>query len=72
LAFYEKYFKGVVKWIDPSSFLQPAFDLACEHGLGAIDALHIAAASSVGAEFISAEKPTKPVYSAYTNTSSIY
>lgn len=72
LAFYEKYFKGVVTWIDPSSFLQPAFDLACEHGLGAIDALHIAAAVKVDAEFISAEKPTKPIYSAYTNASSIY
>ena len=72
LAFYERYFKGVVNWIDSSSFLQPAFDLACKHGLGAIDALHVAAASGVGAEFISAEKPTKPIYSAYTNASSIY
>jgi predicted nucleic acid-binding protein len=58
--------------IDPSSFLQPAFDLACERGLGAIDALHIAAAINVGAELISAEKPTKPIYSAYPNASSIY
>jgi predicted nucleic acid-binding protein len=72
LAFYERYFKGVVTWVDPSSFLQPAFDLACKHGLGAVDALHLAAAISIGAEFVSAEKPTKPVYSAYTDASSVY
>lgn len=71
-AFYERYFKGVVVWVDPSSFMQPAFDLACRYGLGAIDALHLAAAISAGAEFVSAEKPTKPIYSAYTNASSIY
>jgi len=29
--------------------------------LGAIDALHVAAASASAAELISAEKPTKPI-----------
>jgi len=72
LAFYERYFKGVVTWVDPSSFTHPAFDLACQYGLGAMDALHLAAAISAGAEFVSAEKPTKPIYSAHTNTASIY
>jgi predicted nucleic acid-binding protein len=72
LAFYERYFKGVDIWVDSSSFTQPAFDLACQYGLGAMDALHIAAAISAGAEFVSAEKPTKPIYSAYTNAASIY
>jgi predicted nucleic acid-binding protein len=72
LAFYERYFKGVVAWVDPSSFMQPAFDLACQYGLGAVDALHLAAAVSAGAEFVSAEKPSKPIYSAHTNTASIY
>lgn len=72
LAFYERYFKSVVTWVDPFSFLQPAFDLACQHGLGAVDALHLAAAISAGAEFVSAEKPTKPVYSAYADASSVY
>jgi hypothetical protein len=51
---------------------QPAFDLACKYGLGAMDALHLAAAMSAGAEFVSAEKPTKPIYSAYVNAASIY
>jgi predicted nucleic acid-binding protein len=71
-AFYERYFKGVVTWVDPLSFLQPAFDLACKYGLGAVDTLHLAGAISVGAEFVSAEKPTKPIYSAYANAASIY
>ena len=42
------------------------------HGLGAMDALHLAAAFKVGAEFVSAEKPTKPMYSAYGNAFTIY
>jgi len=37
-----------------------------------MDALHLAAAISVNAEFISAEKPTKPIYQAWQNISSIY
>jgi predicted nucleic acid-binding protein len=72
LAFYERFFQSVATWIDPASVIQSAFDLACQYGLGAVDALHLAAAISTGAEFISAEKPTKPIYSAYTNASSIH
>jgi predicted nucleic acid-binding protein len=49
-----------------------AYDLACRFGLGALDALHVAAASAQGAELISAEKPTKPIYRAYPNITSIY
>jgi predicted nucleic acid-binding protein len=71
-AFYERFFQGVATWIAPASVIQPAFDLACQYGLGAVDALHLAAAISIGAEFISAEKPTKPIYSAYTNAASIH
>jgi predicted nucleic acid-binding protein len=71
-TFYERFFRGVAVWVDPASVIQPAYDLACLHGLGAVDALHLAAAIAAGAEFISAEKPTKPVYSAYTGASSIY
>jgi predicted nucleic acid-binding protein len=52
--------------------LTPAYDLACKHALGAMDALHLAAAQSVNAEFISAERPTKPIYTAYSATFSIY
>jgi predicted nucleic acid-binding protein len=72
LAFYERFFQGVAVWLDSPSIIQPAHDLACQHGLGAIDALHLAPAIAAGAEFVSAEKPTKPVYSAYTGAVSIY
>lgn len=72
LAFYDRYFKGVNTWIDPASIIHPAYNLACQHGLGAIDALHLAAAITAGAEFVSAEKPTKPIYSSYTGAVSIY
>lgn len=72
VAFYERYFKAVSMWIDPNSIVQIAFDLACKHGLGAMDALHLAAAISAGAEFVSAEKPTKPIYSAYSKAVSIH
>ena len=71
-AFYERFFKGVTTWTDPALIIQPAYALACQHGLGAIDALHLAAAINAGAEFVSAEKPTKPIYSAYTSAVSIY
>jgi predicted nucleic acid-binding protein len=72
LAFYERYFKGVTTWIATGLIIQSAFDLACKYGLGAMDALHLAAAIRARAEFVSAEKPTKPIYSAYTNVASIY
>jgi predicted nucleic acid-binding protein len=42
---------------------QSAYRIAQEHGLSAIDALHIAAAIATGAEeFITTEKPGKPIY----------
>ncbi|MGH9768885.1 MAG: type II toxin-antitoxin system VapC family toxin [Blastocatellia bacterium] len=70
--FYELFFSNVTIWLDEASLIQPALDLACQFGLGAMDALHLAAAVSVNAEFISAEKPTKPIYQAWQNISSIY
>ena len=72
VAFYERFFKDVITWIDPALIIQPAYDLACQHGLGAIDSLHLAAAITANAEFVSAEKPSKPIYSAYANAVSIY
>ena len=71
-AFYKRYFKCVSSWVRPASIIRPAYDLACLHGLGAMDALHLAAAIKVGAEFVSAERPTKPIYSAYPNAFTIY
>jgi predicted nucleic acid-binding protein len=72
IAFYERFFKGVAIWIDAQSIIQPAYDLACQYGLGAADALHLAAAIAAGAEFVSAEKPTKPIYAAYAGAASIH
>ena len=70
--FYEKFFQRVQLWIDPFDIYNDAYLLACQHALGAMDTLHIAAAAFAKAEFISAEKPTKPLYRAYHNTFSIY
>ena len=72
LNFYERFFDKVTVWIDKVPLIPSAIALACQHGLGAIDALHLVAAITVKAEFISGEKPTKPLYSAYPQASSIY
>ncbi len=72
LHFYERFFDKITIWIDEAPLIPSALGLACQHGLGAIDALHLIAAITVNAEFISAEKPTKPLYSAYLQASSIY
>lgn len=72
LQFYQRYFSRGTHWLDEEPLLQPALDLACQYGLGAMDALHLAAAMSLNAEFISAERPTKPLYQAYQNALSIY
>jgi predicted nucleic acid-binding protein len=62
--FYETYFSAVTHWANNiEKITQDGYDIACEHGLAAMDALHIAAAILVGAEeFITTEKPTKPMY----------
>jgi len=70
--FYETFFHRVQIWVDPADIYGDAYQLACQYALGAIDALHLAAASFAGAEFVSAEKPTKPLYQAYKQAVSIY
>jgi len=72
VAFYETFFASVTVWVDPTDIIKSAYTLACQHGLGALDALHVTAAERAGAELVSAEKPTKPLYRAYTLASSIY
>ncbi len=72
IQFYKTFFAGVSHWADDAALIAPALALASQHGLGALDALHICAADQFGAEFVSAEKPTKPIYRAYSNISSIY
>ena len=72
LHFYQRFFSNVTHWIDETPLLQPAITLACQCGLTGLDALHLVAAQSLNAEFVSAERPTKPMYAAYHNTLSVH
>ncbi len=62
--FYELFFSAVTYWAnDIEKVIQDAHNIGCQYGLAAMDALHIAAANSIGAlEFITTEKPTKPMF----------
>lgn len=72
LNLYNRFFSSVTLWIDERAIIQPALTLACQYGIGGMDALHLAAAIAANAEFISAEKPTKPIYQAYNRALTIY
>ena len=62
--FYETYFAGAERMISSSKELvDEAYEEARATGLSAVDALHVAAAKSANAEeFITTEKPTKPLF----------
>ena len=62
--FYEAFFQGVTHWMsDLETLTQSAYQLACTYGLSGLDALNVAAAILLEAdEFITTEKPTKPMY----------
>jgi predicted nucleic acid-binding protein len=62
--YYETFFNAVSYWEEPSkNLVDKAFTLACDYGLGAIDALHAAAALELGVdEFITTEKKSKPLF----------
>jgi predicted nucleic acid-binding protein len=62
--FYEIFFSSVSYWAnDLEKLIQDAYNIGCKYGLAAIDALHIAAALSMNVEeFITTEKPTKPMF----------
>ncbi|GJD18728.1 hypothetical protein RIVM261_036840 [Rivularia sp. IAM M-261] len=61
---YETFFDEVVYWAsDLEQVMRDAYSIGCQYGLAAMDALHIAAALSVNAsEFVTTEKPTKPMF----------
>lgn len=61
---YEAFFNDVAYWTrDLEQVMQNAYSIACQYGLAAMDALHVAAALSVNAsEFVTTEKPTKPMF----------
>lgn len=61
--FYETYFAAANAWAEVTPpFVQLAFDLATTFGLSAMDALHVAAAISVGAdELVTSERASSPL-----------
>lgn len=64
IKFYKEYFNAVSYWAtEIDQIIQKADQEASESGLGAMDALHVAAAVLVGAtEFITSEKPEKSIH----------
>ncbi len=61
--FYKNYFDGAETMSDLDAILRLAREEAERIGLNAMDALHLAAACLLDAdEFISTERPRKPIY----------
>ena len=64
---YEAVFSQAENIAWDSAALQHALVIAENHGVAAMDAIHVAHAASAGVtEFISAEKPTKPMFRVQT------
>lgn len=65
-AFYEAFFSTVTHWAtDLDTVTEIAMREASTFGIEAMDALHLAAAASVGAhEFITTEKPSRSIHRA--------
>jgi hypothetical protein len=63
-AFYEAFFDAVRQWAAASEDLvQHAHQHAIQYGLSALDALHVAAAVSLGAEeLVTSERPDRPIH----------
>jgi hypothetical protein len=64
VEFYETFFDAVAYWADSvEDIVKNAYAEACAFGLNAMDALHVAAAASAGAEdLITTEKTDKPIH----------
>jgi len=62
VAFYEAFFAGVSVWAKEEGLVSAAMQEASTYGLHAMDALHIAAAAQVGAEFVTVESLRKPIH----------
>lgn len=63
-GFYQSFFQSVAWWaVADDKLFKQAYDVACKYGLSGFDALHAAAALSVGAdEFVTSEGATKPLH----------
>lgn len=66
LSFIPHFFQAVTCWPpDGDAVVRHAFDIGVKFGLAALDALHVAAAMSVGAqEFVTTEKSSNPLHRA--------
>ncbi|MFL6199767.1 MAG: type II toxin-antitoxin system VapC family toxin [Thermoanaerobaculia bacterium] len=64
VSFYDLFFSVVERWVDlDPDLVERAQSFASRFGLSAVDALHVAAALSVGAdELLTTEKPQKPIH----------
>lgn len=63
VAFYEAVFDKAENVAWDHGALQQAQSIAETHGIAAMDAIHVAHAIAAGVdEFVSAEKPTKPMF----------
>ncbi len=64
VMFYETFFDNISIWAEPSlNLIQNAYKEAVKLGLSAIDALHVSAASAIGAdELVTSEGITKPIH----------
>lgn len=64
IELYEAFFDSVSRWANSlDTVLDGAYREACNLGLAAMDAIHVCASRSVGAEeFITTEKPGKPIH----------
>ncbi len=63
VAFFEAVFSQAENIAWDASALQQAHTLAEKYGISAMDAIHVAHAVVAGVdEFVSAEKPTKPMF----------
>lgn len=63
VAFYEAFFTNVRRIAVSKQLLEEALREACQCGLSACDAVHIAAAKRAKCvEFLTTEKPSKPLF----------
>lgn len=62
--FYQAFFSVVNHWsIDLLTIIPNAQTIASHYGIAGMDAIHIAASIAIGVEeFITTEKPTKPMF----------
>lgn len=64
VEFYDIFFAAVQQWVDVSDeLIRTAYQEACQAGLSAVDAIHVAAAILANAtELVTTEKPEKVIH----------